>query len=121
MPGILFTALVLYPFIESWVTGDKREHHILDRPRNAPTRTAFGVMAITFYGIAVINGANDLAATHFDLSINPITWFARIGLFVLPPLAYIVTKRICLGLQRRDREKLLHGRETGHHQAAAAR
>ena len=32
---------------------------------------------------------------------------------VLPPLVFVVTKRICLGLQRRDREKLLHGRETG--------
>ena len=113
MPGILFTALVLYPFLESWVTGDKREHHILDRPRNAPVRTGIGVMAITFYGIAVINGANDLAATTFGLSINQITWFTRIALFVAPPLAFIVTHRICLGLQRRDREKLLHGRETG--------
>jgi ubiquinol-cytochrome c reductase cytochrome b subunit len=113
MPGILFTALIAYPFIEAWVTGDKREHHILDRPRNAPVRTSFGVMAITFYGIAVINGANDLAAQAFDLSINQITWFTRIGLFVAPPLAFLATHRVCIGLQRRDREKLLHGRETG--------
>ena len=34
-------------------------------------------------------------------------------MFVLPPLAFLVTKRICLGLQRKDREKVLHGRETG--------
>ena len=32
LPGILFTVLALYPFIEAWVTGDKREHHLLDRP-----------------------------------------------------------------------------------------
>ena len=31
----------------------------------------------------------------------------------MPPLAYVVTKRICLGLQRRDRDLVLHGRETG--------
>ena len=51
LPGILFTALGLYPFIEQWVTGDKRDHNVLDRPRNVPTRTALGMTAITFYGI----------------------------------------------------------------------
>ncbi len=40
--GLLMTGLALYPFIEQWVTGDKREHHVLDRPRNAATRTAIG-------------------------------------------------------------------------------
>jgi ubiquinol-cytochrome c reductase cytochrome b subunit len=34
-------------------------------------------------------------------------------IFAVPPLAYIITKRICLGLQRRDRDLVLHGRETG--------
>ena len=61
----------------------------------------------------LIGGGNDLWATHFHLSINSITWFVRIGFFVGPVLAFIVTKRICLGLQRRDRDKVLHGRETG--------
>lgn len=113
IPGILFTALALYPFLESWATGDKREHHLLDRPRNAPVRTAIGVMAIVFYGLLWIGGGNDLVATTFDMSINAISWALRIGLIVLPPIAFIITKRICLSLQRRDREKLLHGYETG--------
>ncbi|GAA1690746.1 cytochrome b [Streptomyces yatensis] len=111
-PLVLF-AIGLYPFIESWITGDKREHHILDRPRNAPTRTAFGVAWLTAYFVMLIGGGNDLWATHFHLSINSITWFVRIGFFVGPVLAFIATKRICLGLQRRDRDKVLHGRETG--------
>jgi ubiquinol-cytochrome c reductase cytochrome b subunit len=45
--------------------------------------------------------------------MNAITWVVRIGIFVFPVVTYIVTKRICLGLQLRDRDKLLHGRETG--------
>ncbi len=113
IPGILFTALALYPFLESWATGDKREHHLLDRPRNAPVRTGIGVMSIVFYGLLWIGGGNDLVATTFDMSINAISWALRIGLIVLPPIAFIITKRICLSLQRRDREKLLHGYETG--------
>ncbi len=113
VPGILFTGMALYPFIESWITGDKREHHLLDRPRNAPNRTALGVMSITFMLVALINGGNDIIATTFDLTINQIMWFSRIGIFVLPPIAFVITKRLCLSLQRADRELVLHGRETG--------
>jgi len=32
---------------------------------------------------------------------------------ILPPLAFVITKRLCLSLQRADRELVLHGRETG--------
>jgi ubiquinol-cytochrome c reductase cytochrome b subunit len=113
VPGILFTGMALYPFIESWISGDKREHHLLDRPRNVPNRTALGVMSLTFMMVALINGGNDLIATHFHMSINQIMWMSRIGIFFLPPLAFIITKRLCLSLQRADRDLVLHGRETG--------
>ncbi|MET9931715.1 MULTISPECIES: cytochrome bc complex cytochrome b subunit [unclassified Streptomyces] len=111
-PAVL-AAIAVYPFIESWITGDKREHHIAQRPRNAPTRTAFGVAWITAYMIMLVGGGNDLWATHFHLSLNSITWFVRIFFFAGPVIAFIVTKRICLGLQRRDKDKVLHGRESG--------
>ncbi|WP_328401564.1 cytochrome bc complex cytochrome b subunit [Streptomyces sp. NBC_00390] len=111
--GLVLGAIAVYPFIESWITGDKREHHILDRPRNAPTRTALGVAWVTGYVIMLLGGGNDIFATHFNMSINAITWFVRITYFVVPVLAFILTKRICLGLQRRDKDKVLHGRETG--------
>jgi ubiquinol-cytochrome c reductase cytochrome b subunit len=111
--GALFTIAGAYPFIEAWVTKDKREHHILDRPRNAPTRTGLGAMAITFYLVLFLAGGNDLIATHFHLSINDITNTFQVLLIVAPPIAYSVTKRVCLGLQRRDRDLILHGRETG--------
>ncbi|MER7465619.1 cytochrome bc complex cytochrome b subunit [Streptomyces sp. NPDC097981] len=110
---LVLGSIAVWPFIESWVTGDKREHHILDRPRNVPTRTAFGVAWIAEYIVLLIGGGNDMFAQYFHLSINNITWFVRIGFFVVPVLAFIVAKRICLGLQRRDHDKVLHGRETG--------
>jgi len=113
IPGLIVTAMILYPFIEAWATGDRREHHLLDRPRNAPVRTALGVMAITFYGLLWIGGGNDIIATTFNLSLNAITWTLRLSLFIIPPIAFVVTKRICMGLQRRDRDRVLHGRETG--------
>jgi ubiquinol-cytochrome c reductase cytochrome b subunit len=113
VPGILFTGLALWPFFEQWVTGDKREHHILDRPRNRPTRTAVGVAGVTFFGILWMAGGNDLIATHFHLSVEALTWMFRVLIFVGPWFAFWATKRIALGLQRRDRDKILHGRETG--------
>ena len=113
IPGIVFTALTVYPFLEAWVTGDRREHHVADRPRNQPVRTGLGVMSIVFYLVLFAAGGNDILAVVFGLSINQITWVCRILLFVAPPVSFWITKRICLGLQRRDREKVLHGRETG--------
>jgi ubiquinol-cytochrome c reductase cytochrome b subunit len=110
---LILLAIGLYPFVEAWVTGDKREHHILDRPRNAPVRTGLGVAWLSLYVVLLIGGGNDIVATHLHLSINAITWFVRVSVFVVPVLAFVVTKRICLGLQRRDRDKVLHGRETG--------
>ncbi|MGI5198872.1 cytochrome b [Streptomyces sp. CA-288835] len=110
---LIMLAIGVYPFIEAWITGDKREHHILDRPRNQPTRTGLGVAWLSLYGVLLIGGGNDIVATRFHLSINVITWAVRIGFFVVPVLAFIITRRICLGLQRRDRDKVLHGRESG--------
>jgi ubiquinol-cytochrome c reductase cytochrome b subunit len=113
IPGILFTGMALYPFIESWITGDKTEHHLLDRPRNVPNRTALGAMSLAFMLIILINGGNDIIATHFHLTINQIMWFTRIGVIVIPPIVFVITKRLCLSLQRADRELVLHGKETG--------
>ncbi|WP_055616993.1 cytochrome b [Streptomyces phaeochromogenes] len=110
---LIMVAIAVYPFIEAWITGDKREHHILDRPRNVPTRTGLGVAWLSLYGVLLIGGGNDIVATHLHLSINSITWFVRIAFFVVPVIAFVITRRVCMGLQRSDREKVLHGRESG--------
>jgi ubiquinol-cytochrome c reductase cytochrome b subunit len=111
--GIIFTGAAFWPFIEQWITGDRREHHINDRPRNAPTRTAIGVAVIAFYGILWAEGANDVIADHFNISLYLTTEIAQVMWLVGPIIAYILTKRICLGLQRKDQHMLVHGLETG--------
>ncbi|WP_432936424.1 cytochrome bc1 complex cytochrome b subunit [Kribbella sp. CA-253562] len=113
MPPLFIGFVALYPFLEQWITGDKREHHLLDRPRNVPTRTGIGAGIITFYGVLWLNSGNDLVATHFDLSINAITWVCRVLIFAGPVLAFWITRRIAISLQRADRERVLHGLETG--------
>ncbi len=111
--GLMFGALGAWPFVEKWITGDNREHHLLERPRNAPVRTAFGVAGMTMYGVFWIAGGNDIIATKFSMDIYAITWFCRIGVFVLPVIAFMATKRICISLQRADANSILHGYETG--------
>ncbi|CAL9668813.1 cytochrome bc complex cytochrome b subunit [Streptomyces sp. Tu 3180] len=113
LPTLMATVFAFWPFLEAWVTKDTREHHLLDRPRDHPTRTAFGCAFVALYLVLFFGGANDILAERFHLSLNAITWAVRIGIFAVPALTYIATRRICLGLQRRDRDKLLHGRETG--------
>ena len=60
-----------------------------------------------------LEGANDVIADHFDISLYTTTEIARYAVFIGPVIAYILTKRICLGLQRKDAQTLLHGYETG--------
>jgi ubiquinol-cytochrome c reductase cytochrome b subunit len=111
--GVLITGLAVWPFIEQWITGDKREHHVIERPRNAPTRTAIGMAGVTFYGILWLEGANDVVASQLNISLYLTTEIARYAIFIGPVVAYWVTKRICLGLQRKDVHLLEHGIETG--------
>jgi len=113
VPAILLGFLALYPFIEAAATRDREEHHLLDRPRNVPVRTALGVAVLTSLVLLAAAGGLDLIATHFHLDVFHVVWFFRVAFFVLPVIAFILTKRIALALQRRDRELVLHGRETG--------
>ncbi|MFI1821072.1 cytochrome bc complex cytochrome b subunit [Lentzea sp. NPDC020367] len=103
----------VYPWIERKMTKDYAHHNLLQRPRDVPVRTALGWMAITYFMVLLLMGGNDIFAYQFDISLNLTTWMGRIGMLVLPPIAYFIAYRICIGLQRGDREVLEHGVETG--------
>ncbi|PZQ92099.1 MAG: ubiquinol-cytochrome c reductase cytochrome b subunit [Leifsonia xyli] len=111
--GLFIVAVAIYPFIEAWVTGDKREHHIADRPRNAPTRTGIGAAGVTFYAVMWAAASSDLIATHFRLSIEGVTHTLQALLILGPIIAFILARRISLALQKKDREIALHGYESG--------
>lgn len=78
-----------------------------------PSRTALGVAGMACYAMFWLNGANDIIATQFNVSLNAVTNVMRVMIFLAPVIAFIVTKRICLSLQRADRERVLHGAESG--------
>ncbi|BDI22429.1 ubiquinol-cytochrome c reductase cytochrome b subunit [Herbiconiux sp. L3-i23] len=111
--GLFIVTVMLYPFIEAWVTGDKREHHLLDRPRNAPTRTAIGAAGVTFYAVLWAAASSDIIATHFKMSMEAVIHILQFLLIVGPFVAFFIAKRVCIALQKKDREIALHGYESG--------
>ncbi|MGI5321518.1 cytochrome bc1 complex cytochrome b subunit [Actinomadura nitritigenes] len=113
LPGAFFTLIGLYPFFERWATGDERVHHLLDRPRNAATRTAIGAGVIAWYGNLWAAGGNDVLSNVFEIPLFWTTWFFRVGFFVFPVLAFVIARRVCLSLQRRDLRKREEGVESG--------
>jgi len=111
--GLFIVLVAVYPFIEAWITGDKREHHIAQRPRTSATRTAIGVAGVVFYATLWAAASSDLIATHFSLTMEGVIHTLQALLFIGPVLSYFVTKRICIALQKKDREIVLHGYESG--------
>jgi ubiquinol-cytochrome c reductase cytochrome b subunit len=111
--GLVFTLLIVYPWIEKNLTGDNTHHNLLQRPRDAPVRTAIGAMAIAFYMVLTLSAMNDIIALKFHISLNATTWIGRIGMVMAPAIVYYITYRWCIGLQRSDRAVLKHGIETG--------
>ncbi|MFF4653038.1 hypothetical protein [Streptomyces sp. NPDC001380] len=76
-------------------------------------RTGLGVAWISCYAVAPAGSAKDIIATPLHLPVGPVTWGVRIGLLVVPAAACTTAQRWALGLQREDRDTVLHGRETG--------
>jgi ubiquinol-cytochrome c reductase cytochrome b subunit len=102
LAGATFTALYLWPFIEARITGDHAVHHLLDRPRDVPWRTALGVGALVFFTVTTLAASSDITATTFGLSVNAVIWAFRVLAIVAPPLAGLVTYRLCVELAARD-------------------
>ncbi|GAA4166358.1 cytochrome bc complex cytochrome b subunit [Gryllotalpicola daejeonensis] len=111
--GVFLLAGLVYPFIAERLTGDRAPHHLRERPRNNAVRTGVGAAAITFYAALWGAGSADIMATHFMLSIEGVVHFFQTLVLLGPVAAFELTRRVCLGLQRKDREILVHGFETG--------
>jgi ubiquinol-cytochrome c reductase cytochrome b subunit len=113
LPVMFILLMAAYPLIEQYATGDLRHHHILDRPRNAPTRTALGAAVIAMAFDIQLAGGDDVVSYRFGIPLFALVWFLRVGFFVFPLVTFFITRYICLALQHRDQRKLVAGTEIG--------
>jgi ubiquinol-cytochrome c reductase cytochrome b subunit len=98
MPGAMFGLLYAVPFLHRRFTGDDEVHHLAQRPRQAPGRTAAGAAAIAFYVVLVVAGGQDVLAAHFSVSVDRLRTILRVLVFVAPLVSAITAYRVCRNL-----------------------
>ncbi len=101
-PALVFAVLYAWPFAEARVTGDHDPHHLLDRPREHPVRTALGVAGLAALTVLLLAGSHDLQALLLRVPVDSLTWFYRWVVLLVPPIAGVVTWSICRSLVRAE-------------------
>lgn len=96
--GLAFLALYAYPFLERRFTGDRAEHHLLDRPRDRPVRSAIGAAFLTFFLVLTIAGSNDILAYELKLPVSAVVYFLRGAAILAPLLVGLLTYHWCKAL-----------------------
>ena len=102
LPGVTFALLYAWPFLEARMTSDRAEHHLLDPPRARPVRTAMGVATLSFYGVLLLAGGQDIFAQKLHVSIIPVTNTFRALLLVVPVLAAWVAWKLARDLNAKS-------------------
>jgi ubiquinol-cytochrome c reductase cytochrome b subunit len=120
LPGITFGLLYMWPFIERRLTHDTAEHHLLDRPRERPLRTAFGVGTLTFYTVLFVAGSSDIGAQKFVVAIPTFTRVLQVLVILLPVVTALITWKVCHDLTGSDRLEATKERIRERHVSPAA-
>jgi len=102
-PLVVFMLLYLAPSLERRFTGEYGFRNLLDRPRDAPWRTALGAALFTWVFVIFFAGASDRIFVSFGVSYEAQIWAFRVLAVVAPFVALLATYRLCLALQESDR------------------
>ena len=100
LPGLTFLGMYLWPFLERRLTKDREAHNLLDRPRDAPNRTAFGAAVLAFYLVLFFAGGNDILSNIFRVAPERVTNLFRLMVVAGPIGVFFVTRSACRGLAR---------------------
>ncbi len=99
VPGLMFGVVYAWPWIDKRLTGDDRETHLAQRPRDVPIRTAIGVGGLALLLVIFVAGSNDVLASNTATSLQTVTNLLRAAAFVLPPLAGFIAYRLASRLK----------------------
>jgi ubiquinol-cytochrome c reductase cytochrome b subunit len=101
VPGIIFTLIAVWPFIEARARRDTATHHFAQRPREAPVRSGIGGGAIAFFIVLMLAGSNDVLAKYLQIEVDTLNTVLKVSLFVLPVVVGVIVFAVCRDLQRR--------------------
>ncbi len=101
-PSLVFALLYAWPALERRFTGDRARHDLLDRPRDAPVRSALIAALFTFVALLFLAGSADQLAVHFQIPYDQQLWIFRIAAIVLPVLVFFATRSVCRELAARE-------------------
>jgi ubiquinol-cytochrome c reductase cytochrome b subunit len=99
-PLVVLVVLVAWPWMERRFTGDHAVHNLLDRPRDAPVRTALGLGFLTWVVLVFFAGSADRLFVFLGVSYVTQIWFWRFAVWVIPVLVAFAAHRSCRALQR---------------------
>ncbi len=102
LPGVLFVLLICWPWIEAAFSGDARSHHLLDRPRENPLRTAIGVALFVFVLGLTLAGSGDVQARYVRVPITTLTQFYRLFCLLAPIAGFVLTYAFASELRERQ-------------------
>jgi ubiquinol-cytochrome c reductase cytochrome b subunit len=98
-PLVVLGALLSWPWLERRFGGDRRAHNVLDRPRDAPVRTAIGAGFLTWVVMIFMAGASDRVLVFLGISYISQMWFYRVAVWIAPFLVGFLAWRFCLALR----------------------
>ncbi|HEY1594930.1 MAG TPA: cytochrome bc complex cytochrome b subunit [Thermoleophilaceae bacterium] len=101
-PLVVLAVLLGWPWIERRISGDRGFHNALDRPRDAPGRTAFGAALLSWVFLIFFAGSADRIYLFLGWSYEAQIWIYRGLVFVLPIVVFLITRRVCRELQQID-------------------
>src|SRR4029453_3287858 len=107
LPSILLGLVTFWPWIEPLFTRDRAEHHLLQRPRDMPFRTATGVAGLVLFFIMFLEGGNDVIGILLNVPVETITRLLQVAFVVVPAIAWVVTYRVARNLQENEEHPAL--------------
>jgi ubiquinol-cytochrome c reductase cytochrome b subunit len=98
-PTVVMGTLLAWPWVEQRWTGDRTFHNVLQRPREAPVRTAIGAGFLSWVVMIFLAGASDRMLVWLGISYMSQVWFYRVAVWILPFVIGFLAWRVCLGLR----------------------
>ena len=100
IPGLVFTLMYAWPWIDKMVYNDHGPHNLLDRPRDKPFRTGVGVAGIIFFTVETLACATDLLANNLHIAFERLIEILQIAALVGPVVGFFIAYKTCKALLR---------------------